>query len=243
MISKTTVKFIKSLQIKKLRQKYEQFLVEGEKSIAELLKSHFEVIKILATKQWIEENRVIMHQFDIEEISEKELLEISSHQSPQKVLAIVKIPNQIAEINSKQLVLGLDEIQDPGNLGTIIRIADWYGISQIICSKGCTDVYNPKCINATMGSFLRVKVAYQDLLQTAQNNQLPIIVATLEGNSIHGAKMPQNGLLIVGNEGHGIDPEIIKNADYNYFIPRFGKAESLNAAISIAIILDNFKRQ
>lgn len=243
MISKTSVKFIKSLQIKKQRQKYEQFLVEGEKSITELLKSPFEVIKIWATSSWMDDNQAIIHQFDIEEVSEKELLEISSHQSPQQVLAIVKIPKQTFEINPQQLILGLDEIQDPGNLGTIIRIADWYGITQIICSKGCTDVYNPKCINATMGSFLRVKVVYQDLLETAQNSQLPIIVATLEGESIHGAKLPKNGLLIIGNEGHGINPTIIKKADYNYFIPRFGKAESLNAAISTAIILDNFKRK
>jgi TrmH family RNA methyltransferase len=138
--------------------------------------------------------------------------------------------------------LALDEIQDPGNLGTIIRIADWYGIEHVVCSKGCTDVYNPKCINSTMASFLRVKVHYQDINQVAEQTKLPIMVAVLEGQNIHQGNLPKEGILVIGNEGHGVHTSIISNAQYKLTIPRFGEAESLNAAISTAIILDNLIR-
>lgn len=167
---------------------------------------------------------------------------MSVHQAPQKVLALVDIPKGNFKIPDNQLVLALDEIQDPGNLGTIIRLADWYGISHIICSKGCTDVFNPKCINSTMGSFLRVKVIYDDILEVAKRLNLPIMVAVLDGKNVHTESLLQKGILVIGNEGRGVHAEIIEKSQLKLTIPRFGEAESLNAAMSTAVLLDNFKR-
>lgn len=242
MISKTAIRFVKSLQDKKQRQKYNQFVVEGEKSITELLKSPFQIVKLYGLEQWLSEQRIRPKGFEIESVTPDELRQMSSHQAPQKALAVVKIPDYGKIQAESALILGLDEIQDPGNLGTIIRIADWYGISHIICSKGCTDVYNPKCINSTMGSFLRVKVLYADLIETAQALNLPILVAVFDGLNVHKDKLPDSGMLVVGNEGHGVNEKIIAKAKLKLTIPRFGAAESLNAAVSTAILLDNLKR-
>ncbi len=242
MISKNDIKYIKSLQVKKQRQKYDQFVVEGEKSIKELLKSHFLVHHLFATSEWIASNLSELKSIKYTEVSEKELFSVSFHQTPQKALAIVNIPKYSINNSINNIVLGLDEIQDPGNLGTIIRIADWYGIKQIFCSKGCTDVFNPKCINATMGSFLRVNVIYEDLQLVAKTHQLPLISAVFNGEDVHGFKAPQKGMLIIGNEGHGISKHLIEQSEFKITIPNYGQAESLNAGISTAIILDNFKR-
>ena len=239
MISKASIQLVKGLQDKKQRQKYDQFVVEGEKSITELLKSPFKTLKVYALLTWIEQNLDRLSGVEIIEISEKELKQLSAHQSPQMAIALVQIPKPSPIGKDSKLILALDEIQDPGNLGTIIRIADWYGIKDIICSKGCTDVYNPKCINSTMGSFLRVRVHYQDILETAKETQLPLMVAVLDGQNIHKGQLPKQGLLVIGNEGHGVHASIVSKAEIKLTIPRYGGAESLNAAISTAIILDN----
>jgi RNA methyltransferase, TrmH family len=242
MISKTTIQYVKSLQDKKQRQKYDQFVVEGEKSITELLKSHFKTTDIFASEEWLSQNHILLKSINCSIVSDKELKQMSVHQAPQKVLALVDIPKEKRMIPDNQLLLALDEIQDPGNMGTIIRLADWYGIAHIICSKGSTDVYNPKCINSTMGSFLRVNVIYDDIIETSKRLNLPLIVAVLEGNNVHSTQLPQKGILVIGNEGRGVNSAIVEKSVLKLTIPRFGGAESLNAAMSTAILLDNFKR-
>ena len=239
MISKANIQLVKSLQDKKQRQKYNQFVVEGEKSITELLKSPFTVLKLYAVSEFLTQYAQLLKNVSFEEVNDKELKQMSAHMAPQKAIAVVKMPDESSIPSTVKLILALDEIQDPGNLGTIIRIADWYGIEHIVCSRGCTDVYNPKCINSTMGSFLRVKVHYQDIIQVAEQTKLPIMVAVLEGQNIHKGNLPKEGVLVIGNEGHGVHPTIIAKAKHKLSIPSYGGAESLNAAISTAIILDN----
>jgi len=239
MISKANIQLVKSLQDKKQRQKYNQFVVEGEKSITELLKSPFDTVKLYAVSTFLEQNFQLLKSVSYEEVNEKELKQMSAHMAPQKALAVVRIPEEEPIKKNTKLILALDEIQDPGNLGTIIRIADWYGIEHIVCNKGCTDAYNPKCINSSMGSFLRVKLHCQDIVELAEQTQLPLMVAVLEGQNIHQGSLPKEGILVIGNEGHGVNDFIISKAKYKLTIPKYGGAESLNAAISTAIILDN----
>lgn len=241
MISKADIKYIVSLQLKKQRQKYGQFVVEGEKSIKEMLKSRFTIDRVFVTPDRINEVQKQFKHHSVTEVSEKDLSAISAHRAPQGVLAIVNMPdNTLSAKDFKQpLCIGLDNLQDPGNLGTIIRIADWYGISTIICSQGCADVYNPKCINSTMGSIARVKVVYEALETVSEKFHLPMIAAVLEGHNLHTLNNPLKGMLIIGNEGHGIGPELLSKAAHRITIPRFGEAESLNAAVSTAIIIDN----
>jgi TrmH family RNA methyltransferase len=238
MISKANIQLVKGLQDKKLRQKYGQFIVEGEKSIAELLKSPYKVIKLFAVSEWLKNNQLDLKSLQIFEVTDQELKQLSSHNAPQKVLAIVQIPDWSNHVTNGQWVLALDAIQDPGNLGTIIRIADWYGIDTIICGVGCTDVYAPKCINSTMGSFLRVKVLYCDIIEFAKKHQYPLAVADFNGINIHKGPLPNKGVLVIGNEGHGVNQSILDEANYELTIPKFGQAESLNAAVSTAILID-----
>jgi TrmH family RNA methyltransferase len=153
MISKANIQLVKSLQDKKQRQKYNQFIVEGEKSITELLKSPFNVVKLYALSGFLEQNSKLLVNVSFEEVNEKELKQMSAHMAPQKAIAVVKMPDETPIPSIVKFILALDEIQDPGNLGTIIRIADWYGIEHIVCSKGCTDAYNPKCITPPWGVF------------------------------------------------------------------------------------------
>ncbi len=207
-----------------------------------MLKSDFKIVKLFALESFLSQLKFNKKEFELVPVTDDELKQMSSHQAPQKALAIVEIPVYDNIQSCSPVVLGLDEIQDPGNLGTIIRIADWYGISHVFCSKGSTDVYNPKCINSTMGSFLRVKVVYGDLKSYAENLSKPMMVAVLNGQNIHQAKLPKSGMLIIGNEGHGVNPGIIESAKIKLSIPRFGGAESLNAAVSTAILLDNLIR-
>ncbi len=244
MITKADIKYIVSLQLKKQRQKYGQFVVEGEKSIAELLKSHLNMDRLYATGECLSNYPHLREFKKVLEISEKELQAISVHQTPQGALAVVDIPDTLLTTADfrQPLSIALDNIQDPGNLGTIIRIADWYGIQTIICSKDCTDIYNPKCINSTMGSFSRVNVFYEDIAEVSNKYNQPIIAATLDGNNIHQLNEKMKGLIVIGNEGHGIRPDILENAKYRISIPRLGGAESLNAAVSTAIIVDNLSR-
>lgn len=244
MITKADIKLIVSLQLKKQRQKYGQFVVEGEKSIAELLTSPYKIDTLYGTSEWYEGTKLNLKQQNFVEITEKELQQMSVHQTPQGALAVVNIPQwklSTADFQNN-FAIALDDLQDPGNLGTIIRIADWYGIQTIVCSKTCTDVFNPKCINSTMGSFARVKVVYEDILEISQKFNQPIIAATLNGENIHQLKTKPKGLILIGNEGHGISKELLNAAKFQITIPRIGQAESLNAAVSAAIIIDNLIR-
>jgi len=242
MISKETIKRLIGLQTKKLRQKYNQFLVEGEKSIAELLKSELEIVHIYHSK-----DLKILHEFDVFtnknlfiEVDNEVIKKISIHQSTPTAIALVNIPTNKLPEKLDKLVIGLDNIQDPGNLGTIIRIADWYGIDYIVCNKGCADIFNPKCINSTMGSFARIKIIHDEIESISQKYNIPIYSCDMDGTSIHSKSFfITKGIVVIGNEGHGVSDEIKRKSLGTISIPSYGKAESLNAAISCAIIIDN----
>jgi len=243
--TKNQAKLIKSLQDKKNRVELGLFLVEGEKSVVEVLNSTFEIDFILTTTEFFDKygekirekakSYEIVNQFDLEKVG--------TFETNDSALAVVKQKeNTEPKINKDEIVLALDEIKDPGNLGTIIRIADWYGIKNIIASKETVDFYNPKVITATKGSFTRVNIYYTDLKDFLSKTKLPILGAFLNGRNIHETKFPTSGILLMGNESNGISKEIEKFVTEKITIPAYGKAESLNVAIATAIILDNWKR-
>ena len=244
MLSKNQQKFIQSLKLKKFRQKYGQFTAEGEKTLRELLKSRYRIQTLFATQEWIEKNAPEATGFELVKVTEEELSRISNHQSPQQVLALVNMPEDVkVPTQAEGLCLALDNIQDPGNLGTIVRIADWYGIKHIVCSEECAELYNPKVISSTMGSIARVEVSYTKLENWLKALNSDIYATTLDGENVHTIKADDDAIIMVGNEGKGLRPELIKLANRKISIPLYGGAESLNAAVATAIICDNFRRQ
>lgn len=245
MIPKNTAKFIKSLQIKKYRQKENAFLIEGAKNVLELLKSDFVIHKLFLTRQFIErfDKEVGVGDFPHTVVTETELSKISAHKTNNAALAIAEMKrNEGIDFDAGEYGIVLDDIRDPGNLGTIIRIADWYGIGKIICSETSADQYNPKAISATMGSFTRVKVSYQPLATYLPGLSMPILGTYLEGENVHRFDFPETGLILVGNESVGISPSLEVLVSHKLHIPRFGGAESLNAGIATAVICDNLRR-
>jgi len=245
MFTKNQAKLIKSLHDKKNRVELGLFLVEGEKSVVEVLNSDFEIDFILTTTEFFDKygekirekakTYEIVNQFDLEKVG--------TFETNDSALAVVKQKeNTEPKIEKSEIVLALDEIKDPGNLGTIIRISDWYGIKNIVASKETVDFYNPKVITATKGSFTRVNIFYTDLQDFLSETKLPILGAFLNGNNIHKTKFPNSGILLMGNESNGVSKEIEKFVTEKITIPAYGKAESLNVAIATAIILDNWKR-
>jgi TrmH family RNA methyltransferase len=244
MISKAKSKFIKSLQVKKYRVEEQCFVVEGAKSVSELLVSDFEVLTVVASSAYLLGNRsTIRDQIEIIEADENELSGLGSFQSNQDVMAIAKMKaNQEVEQHPDKYVLVLDDIRDPGNLGTIIRIADWYGITSIIASEQSADFYNPKVISASMGSFCRVNIFYTSLTSYLTQKQGTLYGAFLDGQNVHQVNFETSGFIVIGNEAHGISGDVGHFVDKRISIPRFGKAESLNAAVATAIVLDNLSR-
>jgi len=237
VISKAQIKFIKSLQIKKFRQEHGQFIVQGKKNILELIDSNYSIKQVYATDTFYSE--LLTTNVPIETISQKELEQISSFQSNKTALAIVDIPpNDYIEANNDWVIV-LDQVKDPGNLGTIIRIADWYGVSKLVCSPDCVDSYNPKVINASMGSFCRVKTYYTALEPYLAKQKEAIFGALLEGKPIYTSIKPTSGYLLMGSESHGIAETLKKHINHQVSIPRLGKAESLNVAVATAILCDN----
>ncbi len=242
MISRNEVKYIQSLYHKKNRDEDGVFIAEGVKLLSELLRSDFRLKKIYALKEWIKQNPEVEN---VIEINESELKQISNYETPNKVFAIVQKKNIIASPDlSGKITLLLDGIQDPGNLGTIIRTADWFGIENIIATTDTADVYNPKVIQSTMGSFLRVNIIYTDLSQFLSNlpadrqgNKIPVYGAVLNGEDISELKPLRECIMAIGNESKGIRNEILSFIQNKITIPRFGKAESLNAAVATGIIL------
>ncbi len=242
MITKNQIKFVQSLQLKKNRIENNLFLVEGSKNVLELLNSTFKVIDLFITDQFFEQNQAyftensILYNLGSSEIIAK----MSSFQSNNAAVAVVQIPSlPVFELKS-EWVLVLDDIKDPGNLGTIIRVADWYGISKIVCSINTVDCFNPKVVNATMGSYARVQLWYQDLsVFLANYSQKPIFGSFMQGESIYKIHKPNEGFLIIGNESNGISDKIECLANKKVTIPKIGQAESLNAGIATAILLDN----
>lgn len=234
MLTNHTIKILQSLDKKKFRQKYNLFLVEGNKIIKELKNSAFKVKEIYS----INPSELDFDGCPIHLITEKDLQKTSHLQHPKNSLALCEIKESKPINTSIELVL--DNIQDPGNLGTIIRLADWFGIEQIICSPDTVDFYNPKVIQATMGSFTRVNIVYQDIKALLKNSDKPIIGTDMIGNNLYQTDFPERFYLILGNEGNGIQPEIKNLLTQKITIPRFGKnqsTESLNVSMATGIIL------
>ena len=234
MITKNQIKFIKSLSLKKNRIKEQLFIAEGEKVVSELLKSDFEIKNIYATKEWKVRND------NITQISNAELQRISNLKSPNKILAVVQFKNHKI-IKHDRITLVLDEINDPGNLGTIIRMCDWFGVKQIICSKNTVDIFNPKVVQSAMGSAFRVKVYYTDLENYLSDITTPIYGAFMDGKNLKEVKIPKSAHLVMGNEANGISAEINKLITDKVAIKNIGKsAESLNVAVATSILLHVF---
>lgn len=242
MLSKTKAKLIKSLQVKKYRKQEQSFLVEGKKGVEELLKSDFQVKTICGTRTFLDNHD--LGDIEVIETTQAELEAIGSVESNDSVLAIATIKeNSRPSIGPGEYVIVLDDIRDPGNLGTIIRTADWYGIRHIIASEETADFYNPKVIRSTMGSFCRVNVFYTSLTDFLKDIDKPVYGAFLGGSNVHQLKFAPGGLIVVGNESNGISSDVAKLVTQKITIPKYGHAESLNASIATAIILDNLKRQ
>jgi RNA methyltransferase, TrmH family len=248
MISKAQIKFIRSLDQKKFRRKHLLFIAEGAKVAHEILISPLKVYKIYATAQWLTENKLIYsHKTDVEveEVSREDLEKISGFTTPQEVLLLVSIPEISGTPEIKdQIALAVESIRDPGNLGTMIRICDWYGMHQLFCSDDCADAYNPKTIQASMGSIARVEVVYTDLKELIRNNSGHITYAATLDGALDAHHLENEGpvLLIIGNEAHGISSELLSCVTDTIRIPRFGQAESLNASIAAAVLVDNLVR-
>jgi TrmH family RNA methyltransferase len=240
MVSKNQIKLISGLHQKKQRFANQLFFAEGIKVIHELLQSNFELEHLFTTQndfETVEFSKRIS-------ITEQELKKISALSTPNTCLAVFKIPAENKIIDTG-LVLALDDIRDPGNLGTILRLCDWFGIKQIICSKETVDIYNPKVVQATMGSITRVNVNYVDLKTFLSQTKLPVFGTFMNGETIYQSNLPQEGIIIMGNEANGISDEIEKMVTNRITIPKFGelqKTESLNVATATAIILSEFKR-
>jgi TrmH family RNA methyltransferase len=244
MISKQLAKFVKSLKLKKYRQKASAFVVEGAKNVSELLSSDFEVQHLFITKKYLQEyEKTVGFARPFTLCTEKDLIALGTFQSNGYALAVAGIkPNELNPKDEK-LILALDEVQDPGNLGTIMRIADWYGIKSIVASPGTADVYNPKVINASMGSFTRVNVLYSDLSDFfVHNRDFKIYGTFLNGKDVHHVKPDLPAIILMGSESTGISDQMLPFVHEKITIPRLGRAESLNVAVSAAIICDNFLR-
>lgn len=248
MLSKNKIKYIHSLELKKNRKKEGVFVAEGHKLVGDLL-PHFHCRLILATTTWLEEHHDIQAD-EIIEITPEELVKASLLKTPQEVLAIFEQPqyDYTTDVIKNSLCLALDDIQDPGNLGTIIRLADWFGIEHIFCSQGTVDVYNSKVIQATMGALARVKVHYcnlPDLISSLKD--VPVYGTFLDGENIYDKPLSENGLIIMGNEGNGVSKEVSQLINNKLYIPNYPSgrttSESLNVAIATAVVCAEFRRR
>ena len=272
MLSKNQIKLIKSLETKKNRKREGLFVAEGPKVVGDLLRAGFLPHSIYCSSEWLEargERNVQRSTFNVQcstfnvqcsmfnvqcstfNVTSEELRRISFLQHPQEVLALFHIPksnhnSQFSILNS-QLALALDGVQDPGNVGTIIRMADWFGITNIFCSPDTADVYNPKVVQATMGSLAHVTITYCDLVPLLREANVPIYGTLLDGEDIYQQTLSDKGIIVMGNEGNGISPEVRQLVTNKLLIPNFNKnhetAESLNVAIATAITLSEFKRR
>lgn len=245
MLSKTRLKYIQTLSQKKFRDSEGLFLAEGPKIVEELLREKKGNIReVLATEEWIETHGYLAKHLTLTSISEVELERISQLSTPNQVMAILEqFPFNAILATKNQFTLALDDIRDPGNLGTIIRLADWYGIDKIVCSLHTADLYNPKVVQATMGSIARVNFYYTELDSWLAEQEVSSYAAVLEGRSIHEMPSFNEGIIVIGNESLGIHEYILKQVNEKITIPRIGKAESLNAAVATGIILSHLVKQ
>ncbi|MGG7036829.1 MAG: TrmH family RNA methyltransferase [Flavobacterium sp.] len=241
MVSKNQIKLITGLQHKKYRNEHQLFIAEGVKVIQELLQSNFALEHLFVTEAIFEK----INSSKKTVISEPEMKKISALSTPSSCLAVFKIPAALPTENSG-LIVALDDIRDPGNLGTIIRLCDWFGVKQLVCSKETVDVYNPKVVMSTMGSIGRVNVSYVDLADFIVKSTLPVFGTFMDGNNVYRENLPAEGILVLGNEANGISSALEKSIGNRISIPRFGtlqKTESLNVATATAIFLSEFRRR
>ncbi|MCD6090380.1 MAG: RNA methyltransferase [Bacteroidales bacterium] len=245
MLSQADIKLINSLKLSKTRRKMGLFLVEGPKMVNELIHyPNFEIQLIAASKKWMDSQPNIQG-YSPKEISEKALQKLSNFSTANEVLAVVKMPeNQEFKLKKETLYLVLDNIQDPGNLGTIIRTAEWFGINEIVCSNDTVDQYNPKVVQSTMGSLFRVHCYYNDISSFLKEQKLPIYGTLLNGKNIYQEKLNSSGFIVIGNESKGISAAVQSLITHPLYIPSHGqsKAESLNASIASAVVMAEFKR-
>ena len=240
MVSDKQIKIIKSLKLKKNRIKHNLFVAEGDKTILELIIAGFNINSLYSINRQIDgvKNSVI-------QLSKPELNKISNLSNPKNSLGVFEIPKP-KKINYNKLIIGLDNISDPGNLGTIIRLCDWFGVEDLICSFDTVDCYNPKVIQASMGSISRVNITYLDLQNSLENNSLKTYGTYMQGDSIFEIDEIINGVILFGNEANGINPNLSKFVDKRLSIPRFGKlkkTESLNVANALSIVLSENSRK
>jgi RNA methyltransferase, TrmH family len=244
-MQKYSPKFIKSLSDKKNRKASGVFVVEGTKNILEVVESDYVIKQIFCTKEMYNSSERLLGKKKsiVTYLEAGEIKNMSSFEFNNTGIAIVEQKeNKPFEFKKGEIIIALDEIRDPGNLGTIIRIADWYGIKKILCSPSSVDLYNPKVIAASMGSFCRVEIFYTELEKSFENYKHPIIGTFLKGENVHKYSFPKEGILLIGNESNGVSEYLEKFITQKITIPRFGKAESLNAGIATAVILDNWRR-
>lgn len=244
MLSNRQVKLIQSLKQKKFRSEHQLFIAEGEKIAAEILKNQAcNIDCIYATADWFAKQDIqLINNHQTVEVSQNELSKISSLSTPNHVLITMKI-NRIGNTEAPSWSIVIDTLQDPGNLGTIVRIADWFGINEVVLSKGSVDLFNPKVIQATMGSFTRVAVSYQNLGEWLPAQSRPKYAAVLGGSNLYTTNFPSKGILLFGNESKGISSHLLPLIDHEIEIPRRGGAESLNVSVACSIFSNEVVRQ
>ena len=248
MLSKNKIKYIRSLELKKNRKEEQVFVAEGHKLVGDLL-GYFPCKLLIATSNWLKANHSVTAN-EIIEVTQEELSRVSLQKTPQEVLAVFVQPSYDLnpEVIKSSLCLALDDVQDPGNLGTIIRLADWFGIEHLFCSVGTADVYNPKTVQATMGALARVKVHYCSLPQLIGGlTDTPVYGTFLNGNIIYAEPLSAHGLIVMGNEGKGVSPEVERMINRKLYIPNYPQeretSESLNVAIATAVVCSEFRRR
>lgn len=242
MLSNSTSKFIKSLQLKKFRNAHSSFFVEGKVNVLEILTSRYSISHLLVTKEFFSlVQSLASSKTEVIEVTEKDLLKVGTFKSNTFGLAVATIPEPTSiTLEPGEWAIALDDVNDPGNLGTILRTADWFGVSKVFCSLDTVDFYNPKVINATKGSFARVEVVYTDLTHLLANHVG--VSAEMDGEPLYGFYWPKSGgLIVMGNESHGVSNAISALCQHQITIPKFGQAESLNVAIATSIICSDLR--
>lgn len=244
MLSKNKAKFIQSLQLKKRRQEEGCFVVEGTKSVLELVQSDFEVRTVVCTEEFVRENKRFLggKPFEVLLCEPGEVEAMSALKTNTSALAVARMRPDGPWGPLRGLVLALDGVSDPGNLGAIVRTADWYGIPVLLASEGTTDFYNPKALQASMGGFCRVRVRYANLEKFLAQVPLPVYAAGAKGESAHVFPFEKDCVLVLGNEAHGVSKALLPRARHTIGIPAYGRAESLNVAAAAAVLCDNYRR-
>lgn len=248
MLSKNKIKYLRSLELKKNRKEEKVFIAENHKLVGDLL-DYFHCRILVATHEWLKDHPKVMAD-EVIEVTQEELSRVSLLKTPQEVLAVFEQPQYDfePEIIRNSLCLALDDVQDPGNLGTIIRIADWFGIEHIFCSNGTVDVYNPKTVQATMGALARVKLHYCNLPELISGlGNVPVFGTFLDGKNMYQEELSGNGIIVMGNEGNGISEEVGKLINRRLYIPNYPQdretSESLNVAVATSIVCAEFRRR